>query len=1072
METPSFKEDHSSQIPALQLLQNMGYTYLTPKEVDVLRGNKPSNVLLENVLETQLRKQNNIEFKGQQYKFSNANISKSIQALKEFSLQDGLVITNEKVYDTLTLGKSFEENIQGDAKSFTLQYIDWKNWGNNVFHVSEEMSIERAGKTKHYIPDIVLFVNGIPFGVIECKRPDLISSDGKKPVEQAISQQLRNQFIEDGIPQLFIYSQVLVALATNDARYATVGSNMEFWSTWKEQFANEDERLEFDRNLYACKNRPLSEEFKNKLFGELRYKYVRKYFDELEKQTINVTEQDHLLFSIFKPERLIEMVYKFIVYDAGVKKLPRYQQYFGVKKTLQRVKQIENGKRNGGVIWHTQGSGKSLTMVMLGKCLALEPGIQNPKIILVTDRIDLDDQIYKTFHSCGKEVTQARTGKHLVELLSDTKDQIITTVINKFEAAVKSGVDKIPQRDIFILVDESHRSQYGRANVNMRTIIKMGCYIGFTGTPLMKKEKNKANKFGGLIDKYTIDQAVQDKAVVPLLYEGRQVKQYVNQKSIDTFFDLVSEPLTEYQRADLKKKFAKAEPLIEADQRIYRCAWDISLHYNRNWRNTGFKGQLAASSKLAAIKYKEYFDEIGLVNTEVIISPPDTREGNDDIYEATQDKVLKFWKIKMQQFATEKEYNKQIINGFKNGENPEIIIVVDKLLTGFDAPRNTILYLDKQLKEHGLLQAIARVNRVFEGKDFGYIIDYSGNLGNLDQALTTYGGMEAFEEEDLLGTITNVKGEIEKLAERHAQLWDIFKTISNKLDLESYERVLRPRDIRDNFYERLSVFVRTLKIALSTVEYVEKTPKKEIEKYTEDAKFFLKLRVSVKSRYSDGIDYRQYEAQIQKLIDTHVTSDEVIQLTKQVNIFDKDAFDKEVEQHTSSAARADLIASRTTKAIAEKMGDDPTLYKKFSKMLEEVIEEYTLRRLSDAEFLNKVTDIMEAVREKRDSDIPSELLNNENAQAFYRNSKDIFKEEWPEEKWKHLPVELGLCIEKIIKSNIVVDWKLKSDIINKMKQEIDDSIYDLQDKYDFQLDSKKLNDLIDKSIEIAKNRYE
>ncbi len=1070
METPSFKEDHISQIPALQLLQNMGYTYLTPKEVDEQRGNKKSNVLLEGILETQLRKQNNIEFRGQQYKFSNANISKAIQALKDFSLKDGLVITNEKVYDTLSLGKSFEENIQGDIKSFTLHYIDWQNWGNNVFHVTEEMEVERIGKIKPYIPDLVLFVNGIPFGIIECKRPDLIAADGRKPVEQAISQHLRNQLIEDGIPQLFIYAQVLLSLATNDARYATVGSNAEFWSLWKEQFANSEEKDEYNRNLYSFKNRPLSNEFKAKLFSE-RFQYVRKYFDEIEKQPVEITVQDQLLYSVCRPERLIEMVYKFIVFDAGIKKLPRYQQYFGVKKTLQRVKHIENGKRNGGVIWHTQGSGKSLTMVMLGKCLAIEPGIQNPKIILVTDRIDLDDQIYKTFHNCGKEVTQAKTGKHLVELLSDSKDQIITTVINKFEAAVKAGVDHIPQRDIFILVDESHRSQYGRANVNMRTIIKMGCYIGFTGTPLMKKEKNTANKFGGIIDKYTIDQAVKDRAVVPLLYEGRQVVQNVNQRPIDTFFELVSEPLNAYEKADLKKKFAKAEPLNEADQRIYRSAWDISLHFNRNWKGTGFKGQLACNSKMSAIKYKDYFDEIKLVKTEVIISAPDTREGTDSIYKETDDRVLKFWKMKMQQFASEKEYNKQIINGFKNGEEPEIIIVVDKLLTGFDAPRNTILYLDKQLKEHSLLQAIARVNRVFEGKDFGYIIDYYGNLGNLDNALTTYSGMEEFDDEDLVGTLTNIKEEVEKLAERHAQLWDIFKGISNKLDLEPYERLLRPKDIRDKFYERLSLFVRTLKIALSTVDYIEKTKKQTIDRYTEDARFFLKLRVSVKSRYSDGIDYRQYEAQIQKLINTHVTSDEVIQITNQVNIFDKDAFAKELEEHIGAAAKADLIASRTAKTINEKMGEDPAFYKKFSRMLEEVIEQYSNRRLTDAEFLKKVTDIMQAVRDKKDVNIPTELLNNENAQAFYRQAKEILKDSEVAKPGEFLTA-LGLEIENIIKENIIIDWKMKQDVINKMKQEIDDLVYDLQDIHDVEVESKQLNDLIEKSIEIAKNRYE
>ncbi|MES2678540.1 MAG: HsdR family type I site-specific deoxyribonuclease, partial [Bacteroidota bacterium] len=664
METPSFKEDHISQLPALQLMQNIGYIYLTPKEVDEERGGKFSNVILEGILESQLRKLNKIEFRETKYDFSNANISRAVQALKDFPLQDGIVITNERIYDLLTLGKSFEETIQNDAKSFTLNYIDWDNWSNNVFHVTEEMSIERISGTETYRPDIVFFVNGIPLGVIECKRPDLVSADGRRPVDQAIAQQLRNQYMEDGIPQLYIYCQVLLSLAFNEGRYATVGSKPEYWATWKEQFSNSEEKGEYEKRLYSLKNKILTPESKSKLFSS-RYNYIKSYFDTIEKGSIEVCMQDHLLFNICSPERLIEIVHKFIVFDAGEKKLPRYQQYFGVKKTLQRVKIIEKGKRSGGVIWHTQGSGKSLTMVMLGKCLSLDPNIENPKIILVTDRIDLDDQIYRTFHSCGKEVVQAKTGKHLVELLTDKSDHVITTVINKFESAVKAGVDSIPQRDIFILVDESHRSQYGRANVNMRTIIKMGCYIGFTGTPLMKKEKNTVGKFGGIIDKYTIDQAVKDKAVVPLLYEGRQVVQNVNQRHIDTFFDFVSEPLSDYQKTDLKKKFAKAEHLNKADQRIHRCAWDISLHFNRNWRGTGFKGQLACSSKLAAIKYKEFFDEINLVTTEVIISPAGTYEGIDNIYSGTHDKVERFWKMKMQQFGGEKEYNTQTINGFK-----------------------------------------------------------------------------------------------------------------------------------------------------------------------------------------------------------------------------------------------------------------------------------------------------------------------------------------------------------------------------------------------------------------------
>jgi len=378
--------------------------------------------------------------------------------------------------------------------------------------------------------------------VIECKRPDLITSDKKKPVEQAISQHIRNQEA-DGISYLYIYSQLLLAVCSNDARYATTGSKPEFWFYWKEQNSMEEE---IDKLI----NKSLTDEQKDKLFST-RFKYVRDYFESKEQSEVEITQQDKLLYSLCKPARLLELVYKFIVYDAGIKKIARHQQYFAVKNTIDRVNFTDHGKRRGGVIWHTQGSGKSLTMVWLAKALALEPAILNPGIVLVTDRIDLDDQIYKTFKNCDKEVVQAKTGKHLVELINSGKDSIITTLINKFEAAVKQGRTKSESSEIFVLVDESHRSQYGSANIKMQKVFPNACYIGFTGTPLMKKDKNTAYKFGGFIDKYTIDLAVRDKAVVPLLYEGRHVVQTVNKEPVDTYFNMISEPLTEYQRTDL-----------------------------------------------------------------------------------------------------------------------------------------------------------------------------------------------------------------------------------------------------------------------------------------------------------------------------------------------------------------------------------------------------------------------------------------------------------------------------------------------------------------------------------------
>ncbi|MFW5759036.1 MAG: type I restriction endonuclease subunit R, partial [Bacteroidota bacterium] len=816
---------------------------------------------------------------------------------------------------------------------------------------------------------------------------------------------------------------------------------------------------------------PLEKDQRDKLYsGE--FANLKSYFEEKEENPVSVTPQDRLLFYVFSPTRLIELTYKFIVYDEGIKKIARYQQYFAVKKTLDRVRNLEGGKRQGGVIWHTQGSGKSLTMVMLAKSLTMEPQIQNPQIVLVTDRVDLDDQIYGTFKNCDKEVIQAKTGKHLGKLINSRTDKIITTVIDKFEAALKKGevIDESP--DIFVLIDESHRSQYGESHIRMRKVFPNACYIGFTGTPLMRKDKNTANKFGGFIDKYKIDDAVKDKAVVPLLYEGREVVQNVNQNPIDTYFDMISEPLSEYQRTDLKKKFSRSDQLNEAEQKIYRIAWDVSLHFKNEWQNTGFKGQLTAPNKKRAVKYKQFFDEIGLISTELLISGPDTREGYETLYEEPSEEVMKFWKQMMNRYGTEKQYNEQIINAFKKSDNPEVIIVVDKLLTGFDAPRNVVLYITRSLKEHTLLQAIARVNRVFEGKDFGFIIDYYGILGELDQALNMYSELSGFDEEDLKGTLSSVREEIQKLPEKYSQLWDIFKTIKNKFDEEAYEQLLADQKTREEFYDRLSGFNRTLKVALSSFEFIKQTPEKTVEKYKNDAKFFQRLRISVKRRYSDEIDYKQYEKQIQKLIDTHITSDEVIQLTDQVNIFEKEKFSKEVERIEGKAAKADTIASRTKKSINEKMDEDPGVYKKFSKLLQEAIDEWMQRRISDAEYLDRVSEIMEKVRKGTSENVPEKLKNKEVAQAFYRSAEESLKDELlPKEKSQDIAAEIGLNIDEIINKYKIVDWQMMDDVKNKMSQEIEDFLFYMKEQHDLHIGWDKIDEIIEKSLEIAKHRY-
>lgn len=1064
MDNLKINEVYLSQIPALQLLINCGYKYLPAKEVFQQRRGKLSNVLLEDILTNKLQKLNRIVSKGNEYLFSEANIQEAIQRLKNIRY-DGLLKTNEEIYDYLTLGTSLEQTIDGNSKSYSLRYIDWRNWENNDFHVTAEFSVERSRSTETARPDIVLFVNGIPFAVIECKSPTI-------EVEQAISQCIRNQR-DEYIPKLFTYTQLLLATNKNAAKYATTGTSAKFWSIWREQ-------IDKDEDVFNLVNKPLTNQEKQQLFsGE--FAPARQFFDQLQAaDERQVTAQDRAIYSLCRPERLLDLAYQFTVFDAGVRKIARYQQFFTIKNILQQVKQFdEQGRRKGGVIWHTQGSGKSLTMVMMARALALDPDISDPRIVIVTDRVDLDDQIKKTFASCGMHPEQAVSGRDLIKLIKDNKASIITTLINKFDAALKGRNFPDPSPNIFILVDESHRSQYGIFHTQMKKVFPKGCYLGFTGTPLMKEQKSTLAKFGGMIDEpYTILRAVEDGAVVPLLYEGRHSEQEVNQKAIDTWFERICQGLTDEQKAELKRKYSRASQLHKTEQTIYCRAFDISEHYRQNWQGTGFKAQLVAPGKASALKYKQFLDEIGYVTSEVIISPPDAREGYKEVEGDPTDEIQKFWQQMMKRYGSEREYNKQIINSFKYGDTPEILIVVDKLLTGFDAPRNTVLYLTRPLKEHTLLQAIARVNRLYSdeatgaNKEFGYIVDYASILGELDKALTAYNSLQGFDEEDLAGTLTNIREEINKLPQCHAALWGLFKPVKNRQDEEEYEQLLFNEKLRDDFYEYLAQYAKTLALALSSENFVTETPPDQINQYKQDLKRFQNLKAAVKLRYTDSVDYRDLEPKIRKLLDTHISANEVIQLTDSFNIFDSEALKTATEQQKTIASQADMIASATKRTITENMDKDPAFYKKFSELIQKAIDDFRAKRISEAEYLSKAKEIENAVVNRQDEQQPEELTNNLDALPFFDLLKP-FVEKYTQdaEAIQSITADAALAIYNIIDKRIIVDWVNNEDVQKDIMNHIDDYLYDvMRDEHNIQLESNEMDEIIQQCLHLAKHR--
>lgn len=1052
----TINEEYLSQIPALQQLITLGYTYLSPEAASRERQGKTANVLLENILRDSLKQINRITYKGNNYLFSEENIQSAVQKLKNIKY-DGLLKTNESIYDLLTLGTALEQNIDGDSKSFTLNYIDWKNPKNNTYHVTAEYSVERNRSTETARPDIVLFVNGIPLCVIECKSP-------KVEVDQAVSQNIRNQN-DDYIPKLFTTVQSVIAVNKNSALYATTGTPKKFWAVWKEQNINSEQVSE-------SINTPLSLEEKSGLFtGD--FALSREYFDALEKEGLRaITEQDRTIHALCSPTRLLDLAYRFTLFDGGIKKIARYQQYFVIKSTLDRVKNIHDGKREGGVIWHTQGSGKSLTMVMLARSLAMEQGIPNPRIILITDRDDLDKQLSNTFIACGLDASRATSGRNLLELVAEKQAGIVTTLIHKFDKAlnVKKIQDDSP--DIFMLIDESHRSNFGSFAARMRQMFPNACYLGFTGTPLLKKEKNNFNKFGSLIDPhYSITQAVEDGAVVPLLYEGRHVEMEQNKAAIDLWFERHTEGLTKEQKADLKRKYARAEMLNKTNQVIYMRSFDISEHYRANWQGSGFKAQLVAPGKVAALKYQEYLNELGVVTSEVIISGPDMREGFESVDDEPTDEVVKFWQKMMKRYGSEEEYTKQIINQFKNGESPEILIVVDKLLTGFDAPNNAVLYLCRTLREHTLLQAIARVNRLADGKDFGYIVDYVSVLGELDQALTMYkdAGLDGFDAQDLAGTLTSINEEVNKLPQHHSNLWDIFKEVKNSKDEEAYEQLLGDVAKRDKFYDCLNEFAKTLAIALSSEKFVMETPEHRIRMYKDDLRRFENLKKSVKLRYAETINYRDYEPRIKKLLDTQIQANEVIQLNEPVNIFDEQMFNemkegRGIHSEKTTAAKADMIAHATIKTAIEKMEEDPAFYEKFSKLIQEAIDAFKAKRISDLEYLAKVMDLRDSVATKKHEGIPVNIEGNDNAAAYFGVIKTFISDDM-------VAADTALWIDSSIKKHYTVQFWDNTDAINKAINEIDDYLFDeVKEVKNIDLTTEQMDTIIEKTMQVAKHR--
>ncbi|MBS4639975.1 type I restriction endonuclease subunit R [Aeromonas media] len=1059
---PKFQEEYSAKIPALTLLTQLGWTFLSPEQALVARDGKADQVVLRQQLRSVLAERTFV-FAGKTYPLSPKSVDNLVSELCSPALNEGLQAANERLYNHLLYGMSVTEFVDGKKVSPTIPLIDWHNPHNNRFTFTEEFWVTRAGGIESRRPDIVCFVNGLPLVVIEAKRPDGNAKKGPT-IKEGISQSLRNQR-PDEIPLLFAYSQLLLSINGIEGRYGTCGTPEKFWAAWREEDIG-------DGAMTAIKNQPLSSEQRSALFSHRPAADLDWYQSLVAAGELAVSDQDRLLISLLSPDRLLEMTRLFTLFDKKAGKIvARYQQVFGIKRLIERINQKRpDGGREGGVIWHTTGSGKSFTMVFLSKALILHDSLKQCRLLVVTDRVDLESQLSKTFASSGelagkkdKEAAMATSGKRLAEQIGKGSERIIFSLIQKFNSATKlpECINKSP--DLIVLIDEGHRSQGGENHIRMKQALPNAAFVAFTGTPLLKDDKT-TNKFGPIVHAYTMQRAVEDKTVTPLLYEERIPDLEVNERAIDSWFERITQGLNEQQQADLKRKFARKGEIYSAEDRIKLIAFDIASHFSTNI-DEGLKGQLACDSKASAVLYKKYLDEAGLFESAVVMSPPDSREGNTEVDESTTPLVTQWWK---ENVGTQDEqvYSKALIERFADENDPlKLLVVVDKLLTGFDEPKNTVLYIDKPLKEHNLIQAIARVNRLHPKKKFGLLIDYRGILSELDTTIGKYQDLASrtqggYDVDDLKGLYNQMGTEYKRLPQLYQALWGIFAGVKNKQDIEQLRQVLVPKmeeldgelvdvnlKVREDFYEALTAFASCLKVALQSASFFEDSAFSEEDRrhYKETVKQLSSLRQLVQQDAGEKVDYDEYAEQVKKLLDKHVVGVEVKEPGGVYEVGKMGQQQPEEWNENKTRNETDIIKTRVTRMIEQELRDDPYAQEAFSKLLRQAIEEAEKLFEHPLKQYMLFREFEEQVQERRLSDMPDAFAGHRHAQAYFGVFKKVLPEVFAitdsqvQEKWIKLAFEIDTVVDASVAEHSInpqnIEAGIRKQLLPRMFQE-------------------------------------
>src|SRR6266568_7757 len=960
-----------SEAPAVEALEKLGYIYVAPEVLETERESF-KDVVLAKRLSAAVKKLNPW--------LKPENVTRAVRAITHVGATS-LAEANQKLHIAITHGVTAQQDLGHGTQGQTVRFIDFDRPGANELVVTRQLKVK--GTTKHVIADAVVFVNGIPLAVLELKNPTLGDSWLNDAVEQLLRyQEQGEQYREQGAPQLFNTVQLLVAGCGQSAAYGTVGTPQRFFAEWKTTYPALEREVE----------------------------------KALERRA---TPQDVLLWGLFQPANLLDILRSFVTYEndlnAGrvIHKLPRYPQFLAVNKAIARIKAAKKPADRGGVIWHTQGSGKSLTMLWLAMKLRRDPAFEKPTLVIVTDRTDLDDQISGTVLAAGfPNPEQAATVRDLREKLAGPTGVTVATTIQKFQELTNESGGRVAHpvlneaENIFVLVDEAHRTQYRSLAANLRRALPSACFLGFTGTPIDKEDRSTKETFGPYIDTYTIEQAVKDGATVPIFYESRLPKLHVLGQSLDKVFERVFADRTKEERAAIKQKFATEAAIASAPKRIEAICLDLIDHFTNFIQPNGFKAQVVAVSRAAAVAFKETLDRLNAPPSAIIMSST-----NDD-------------EAHLVKWASSDQEKKQLIERFKKPTDPlAILVVCDMLITGFDAPVEQVMYLDSPLREHTLLQAIARVNRKADKKTYGLVVDYWGVSDALKDALAI------FSPPDVKGALIPKKDELPVLAARHGAAIKFFAQVKNRDDLDACVAVLEPEDIRAAFDQAFRALSASLDMVLPDPAGLD---------YLPDMKWLGKVRQAAKARYRDHqLDVSDCGAKVRKLIEDAIIADGVEVLVKEVSLFDKE-FEQKVEAIASPEAKASEMEHAIRHEIHVRLEANPAFYASLRERLEKLIADRQAKRIDAARQLELLKSLTEEVRSEARA--AQDLGLKDIAFAIY----GLLEKELPVPVARERTAayaasrkELATLIEEAIApSTEIPAWTEKNDVQREMRQAI------------------------------------